>query len=1021
MARKRSSVDPYLPVGDFIRTLADAWQVSALTLSVSASLDEALGELMEQLRRMVPFDSGCVMLVEGESASIKVWKGYHHFTDPGSISQVRFEVPNNQTVGEVVRTGEPLMIQNVQQDPRWQVMRVSDHVQSWLGLPLKVRDQVIGLLSLDRVSPEGFNALEMSVAQAFALHASTAIQNVRLIEAEEQRSAELLAVRQAAFSLSSSLELRTVLHSVMESALRLLPGAFAAQIYLYQSDEAGEHVTFGASLGQGEQGQFIPESCARQIVLEVARSGAPLVMPDLSADLVHATLSADEQLYGSVVSLPLTLGQRLLGVMILGYPSQHFFSEAELRVLSMLSDQAASAIQNASLFEQAELERRRLRLLYDLGRELKSSLNADEILSQAARLTCQSFGGLVGNAFLYEPSSGRLFLRALFGKEVVRLDELNERIHFTIGKGLTGWVAEHIQPVIVSDVTQDERWLPVKGLDDQVRSVIMAPVHDEFGLMGVLVVAHDQPAAFTPESLELLVAVSQQVALALSNAERYQQVQSLVERLAAEQYRLESLLERLPVGVLLLDEGHNLLIANLLARKFLSYLEMGESGGPLVQLGSYPIADLLGRPADALPVEIVLSRSPRLVVEAEARRLGGETLQWALTVRDVTQERENQEQIRMQERLATVGQMAAGIAHDFNNILAAILVYTDLLSADKNLSSSSRARLRIIEEQVQRAASLIRQVLDFSRRSVMEQSPMDLLPFLKELVKLLGRVLPETIHIESFFEPGMYFVNGDPTRLQQVFMNLVLNSRDAMPEGGRLRLEMSRFSLKAGEASPNAELYPGDWIRIEVIDTGIGIPPEVLPKIFDPFFTTKSVGQGTGLGLSQVYGIVKQHGGCVDVKSSVGEGTRFTIYLPALVLVREEVEYARELPELRGGGQTLLIVEDDPSTRNALSDLLRAYEFRVLAARNGQEALELFEEHSQVIPLVITDVVMPGMGGPALYHQLRERWPEVKVLFVTGHPLEAESQALLEKGHVHWLQKPFSVQEFAVTLRELLN
>ena len=1006
----------------FVRELAEAWQAVTYSLSSSASLDEALNALLEQLKRIVPFDSGCVILVEGEIASIKVWRGYHNFTDPQAISQVQFKISDDLTVGEVIRSDEPMVIQNVKQDPRWRFMQVSDHIQSWLGLPLKVRDQVIGILSLDRVSLDGFSEIEILMAHAFAQHASTAIQNMHLIEAEEQRSAELLAVRQAALSLSSSLELRTVLHSILESALKLLSGNLEAQIYLYQLDENGEHVTFGAALGSGgRQGQLIPDDYARQVVLAVAHSGVPMVMPDASADPAHAALAADINLEGSFVGLPLVIRHRLLGVMIITYPLRHVFSEAELRVLSMLGDQAAIAIQNASLFEQAEVERRRLRLLYDLGRELRSSLNQDEILSQAIRLTCHSFDGLVGVAYLYDAQSGALDLHALFGIETGSLSELNERLSMVPGKGLAGWVAANLQPVMVPDVTHESRWLPIPGLDDQARSAIMAPILDEFGLMGVMVVLHRQPGAFTSDHLDLLVAICQQVALALSNADRYQQVQSLVEKLAAEQYRLESLLERLPVGVLLLDEGHNLLIANYLARELLSYIETVEQGGRLTNLGSYPIEELIGQPVDAPPIEIVLSRSPRLVVEVEARRLGGAALQWAITIRDVTQERENQERIRMQERLATVGQMAAGIAHDFNNILAAILVYTDLLTGDKNLTDSSRDRLKIIEEQVQRAASLIRQVLDFSRRSVMEQSPMDLLPFLKELTKLLSRVLPETIRIESSFEPGMFFVNGDPTRLQQVFMNLVLNSRDAMPEGGLLRLEMSRLNLKVGMPSPHSELFPGDWIRIAVIDTGAGIPPEVLPRIFDPFFTTKAVGQGTGLGLSQVYGIVKQHGGIIDVKSKVGEGTHFTIYLPALVLVREEVESIHELPELHGRGRTMLIVEDDPTTRNALGDLLRAYEFRVLEARNGQEALKIFEQHSEIIPLVITDVVMPGMGGPALYRQLQERWPTVKVLFVTGHPLDADNQALLEKGHVHWLQKPFSVQEFGLTLREMLS
>lgn len=1006
----------------FALELAEAWQAAAQALNSSASLDEALTVLLEQLRRIVPFDSGCVILVDGEIASIKVWLGYHNFIDPQAISQVKFDVRDNLTVGEVIRSGKPLMMRNVQQDPRWLAMQVSNHIQSWLGLPLKVRDQVIGLLSLDRISPDGFSETEMLMAHAFSLHASTAIQSVRLIEAEEQRSAELLAVRLAALSLSSSLELRTVLHSILESTLKLLPGTHEAQIYLYQSDEHGEHVTFGASLGSGGQhGQFIPDERARQIVLEVARSGSSLTMPDAPMDSVHATHAADSTLEGSVIGLPLIISQRVLGVMIISYPRGHVFSEAELRVLSMLGDQAAIAIQNASLFEQAEVERRRLRLLYDLGHELRSSLNQDEILSRAIRLTCHSFGGLIGDAYLWNENSHRLELRAVYGLEVSSLAELNDRLNMTPGKGLAGWVATNLQPVFVSDVSQEPRWWSVAGLDDQVRSAIMAPILDEFGLMGVLAVLHRQTDAFTSDHLELLVVICQQVALALSNAERYQQVQNLVEKLAAEQYRLESLLEHLPVGVFLLDENHHLLIANNLARKLLNYLETSELGGRLTRLGSYLVDDLIARPDGAPPVEIILSRSPRLVVEVEARRLGGEALQWAIAIRDVTQERENQERIRMQERLATVGQMAAGIAHDFNNILAAILVYTDLLSGDKNLADSSRDRLKIIEEQVQRAASLIRQVLDFSRRSVMEQSPMDLLPFLKELTKLLGRVLPETIQIESSFEPGMFFVNGDPTRLQQVFMNLVLNSRDAMPEGGLLRLEMSRFSLKAGDASPHPELFLGDWIRIAIIDSGTGIPQEVLPRIFDPFFTTKSVGQGTGLGLSQVYGIIKQHGGFIDVQSKIGEGTCFTLYLPAMLLVREETEYSRALPELQGEGRTLLIVEDDPTTRSALSDLLRAYEFKVLAASNGQEALQIFEEHNQIIPLVITDVVMPGMGGPTLYKQIQERWPKVKVLFVTGHPLDVESQALLEKGHVHWLQKPFSMQEFGFTLRELLS
>jgi CheY-like chemotaxis protein len=375
----------------------------------------------------------------------------------------------------------------------------------------------------------------------------------------------------------------------------------------------------------------------------------------------------------------------------------------------------------------------------------------------------------------------------------------------------------------------------------------------------------------------------------------------------------------------------------------------------------------------------------------------------------------------MQERLATVGQLAAGIAHDFNNIMAAIMIYADLLSNDLSLSLPSRERMTIIQQQVQRATSLIRQILDFSRRSVMEQSPMDLLPLLKELNKLLARVFPETIHLDFLYHAGIYMVNADPTRLQQVFMNLALNGRDAMPSGGKLIFKLERLRVRPGERPPHPDLQPGEWVRIVVEDTGCGISPEVMPRIFDPFFTTKPVGQGTGLGLSQVYGIVKQHQGHIGVESQVGVGSQFSVYLPCINLMQEsDVDIDRPM-HFTGAGRKVLVVEDDETTRNALETLLQAYHFHVLKASNGREALEVFREHGGSISLVVTDLVMPEIGGLELFPILHDHWPDVKVLFVTGHPLDPKNQILLETGDVHWLQKPFSAQEFAKAVQSLLS
>jgi CheY-like chemotaxis protein len=353
--------------------------------------------------------------------------------------------------------------------------------------------------------------------------------------------------------------------------------------------------------------------------------------------------------------------------------------------------------------------------------------------------------------------------------------------------------------------------------------------------------------------------------------------------------------------------------------------------------------------------------------------------------------------------------------------MAAIVVYADLLLMDKSLSATSRERLVIIQQQVQRAASLIRQILDFSRRSVMEHNVFDLLPFLKEMEKLLKRTLPETITVSLHYQDGEYTVLADPTRLQQVFMNLAVNARDAMPDGGEIRFDLSRISLEPREVPPIPEMPPGHWVRIRISDTGSGIPLEAQPHIFEPFFTTKPVGKGTGLGLAQVYGIIKQHNGFIDFESQPGQGTRFNIYLPDHAATPGERLPAPDSVEMDGRGKTVLLVEDDDATRKALEAMLKAHRYQVLVAQNGLEAISFLENEALTIDLVVSDIVMPQMGGLELHKQMQDRWPQVQMLFITGHPLDEKNQQLLQQGRIHWLQKPFTVQEFNQVVLELMG
>ena len=395
-------------------------------------------------------------------------------------------------------------------------------------------------------------------------------------------------------------------------------------------------------------------------------------------------------------------------------------------------------------------------------------------------------------------------------------------------------------------------------------------------------------------------------------------------------------------------------------------------------------------------------------------------LYYTCIIRDLTEARQAQRQAELQDRLAAVGHLAAGIAHDFNNILGTIILYSQLVLERRQHLPQDRERLTTIFSQAQRGAALISQVLDFSRRSVMERHPMDLLPFLKEVEKLLTRTLPESIRVRLHFDGETFVLMADPTRMQQVIMNLALNARDAMPDGGELSIELTQLEVKDQQAAAHPEMEPGKWVRIGITDTGTGIPPDVLPHIFEPFFTTRPAGKGTGLGLAQVYGIVKQHDGFIDVESQQGNGTTIAVYIPASD-EKVATQITRDLHAVEaGGGETILVVEDDEATRAAISDTLRSLDYRVLHASNGKEALRVYQRKADEIDLVLSDLVMPDMGGRALFHALCKMSREVNLVLMSGYPLGSETDELLDRRRVAWLQKPFSSITIARAVRQAL-
>jgi CheY-like chemotaxis protein len=351
-----------------------------------------------------------------------------------------------------------------------------------------------------------------------------------------------------------------------------------------------------------------------------------------------------------------------------------------------------------------------------------------------------------------------------------------------------------------------------------------------------------------------------------------------------------------------------------------------------------------------------------------------------------------------------------------------ILLYAEMVVNLPDLNQRVRERMLIIAQQCRRASELIQQILDFSRKSVLERQAMDLLPFLKEQVKMLERTLPENIKITLDAEPDQYIVEADPTRMQQAILNLAVNARDAMPEGGNLLIRAYSIMGEAGIPCVTCgQVADGTWICIEVQDSGMGILQKDLPYIFEPFYTTKEPGKGTGLGLAQVYGIAKSHDGHINVSSSIGYGSTFAIFLPAIATQRPKFPHTEPFVLVRGAGETLLVVEDEMATRQALKDGLRLINYHVVAAIDGVQALSYLNEHPHEVKLVLSDVVMPEMGGIELLRAIRSQGMQIPVILMTGHPLQEEFTGLQDLGLTAWMQKPPRLKNLSQIIAQALK
>lgn len=739
---------------------------------------------------------------------------------------------------------------------------------------------------------------------------------------------------------------------------------------------------------------------------------------DLKAETVHK----QELVHG--VSSSFTLEKRYLhadGHVVWGQLHVSIVTNSQDKPLYFVSQ-----IEDVTGRKKAEAEiRRRNRDLTVLNRVITVSAATSEpkeILETACRELALTLDMPRASAALFNADESTKMTMASYLAEglpnsIVPICQL-------ISPADLGFLRQRQAPLVMHDEVPHPALMPLLELLHQrgTRSFLLLPLMVADQVLGCLGLEATQPHHFSAEEVNLAWQVAQQLAGVLARV-----------HLAQTERRLITAIEQTSESVVITDTAGTILYVNPAFEETTGYnraeiigrnprvLKSGKHNQVFYQemwatisSGQVWHGRLVNRKKDGNLISEDATITP-------VRDTRGEIVNYVEVKRDVTRELELEEQYRQAQKMEAIGLLAGGIAHDFNNVLTAINGYSALLQAEIPPDSPAHEQLQIIFRSGRRAAELVRQLLAFSRKQIVEPEILDLNYTICEIKKMLQRIIPEHIIIETDLAENLWPIKIDPSQLEQIILNLAINARDAMPNGGRLTIQTVNMTLDEGYANHHLAMEPGDYVGLAVGDTGIGMSKEIQVRIFEPFFTTKELGRGTGLGLATVYGIVKQNGGSVWVYSEQEIGSTFKIYLPRANQKAPAAHPPDEKRELPRGTETILLVEDEPAVRDLATFVLREQGYFVLAASHGHEALQLAQEHLQDIQLLLTDVIMPGMNGKDLARQLSQVRPDLKIIFMSGYTDGTIGRhGVLDPGNV-FIQKPFLPRMLVHKIREVLD
>lgn len=730
-----------------------------------------------------------------------------------------------------------------------------------------------------------------------------------------------------------------------------------------------------------------PQKMGRTCTAYVFRTGKPQLIP--RRDFARLVQKGEFDLVGtpsaSWLGVPLRTPSATVGVLVVQhYEDENAYSERDLEFLSSVGGQIALAIERKRTEEALHKEQEENTIIFNSARSLILYKDRKFRIIRANLAAREFFGRSLDGAACTEI--------APFALTSFDLSQAEEHAVIETGESMLGSI---------------EKWRNAIGQQRTLR-IDRVPFRDQSGAVaGVIIFAMD-----VTEQSESQALLDQTRQVLTESEARYRQ---LFENAAYGIYRTTAegyILEANPALVTLLGYTSR---NQLLTGRAQDWYNDPEEREALIQetltKGRLDGREVDWKKRDGTVVHVRLSAR---LLRGDAP--GSDYLEGI--AENITERRALETQLQQAQRMEAVGRLAGGVAHDFNNLLMVIRGHADLLLERVGTSHPDHRKVDQIKRAADRAATLTRQLLAFGRMQILQPRVLDLNLIVNEMGKMLPPLLGEQIGLQISTAANLGSVKADPSQLEQVILNLAVNARDAMPNGGRLRIETSEVELREEDVHTRPPLEPGNFVVLTVIDTGIGMDSATQAHIFEPFFTTKEKGKGTGLGLATVYGVVKQSGGYIWVSSEPNKGARFEIYLPRVRAVRETKQEApREDVPL--GTETILLVEDQRDVREVAREFLQLSGYKVLEAKDGAEALAIAESHQNQIDLMITDIIMPGMTGMELAGQMKELRPEMRVIFMSGYA-DYSGEKPASDGSAVTLQKPFTRTQLTQTVHQIL-